>query len=103
MKVVLCSIVPHYSHTAVALQEAGYLRRYVTGLFWTKSKQESVGKFLSANFQKKLLGGGRYNEHLNPDLVSSLWYVEAIRKGLEGVPFVSSYSKTLTSNTLFVD
>jgi glycosyltransferase involved in cell wall biosynthesis len=55
------------------------------------------------NIQKKLLGGGRCNKLLKPDLVTSLWYVEAIRKGLGLMPFINNYYnyKILISNILF--
>jgi len=72
VKVVLCSMVSHYSHTALALQRAGYLKQYITNLVFSKSKREIATKVLPIHIRKKLLGGGRYNGELKPSLVTSL-------------------------------
>ncbi|MFX0208321.1 MAG: hypothetical protein ACFFDT_20220, partial [Candidatus Hodarchaeota archaeon] len=82
MKAILYSLVPHYSHTALALQRGCYLDRYITGFILTNPKWIKFTNILPLKIRKKLLGSGRYNENLRSDLITSLWYVELVRKGL---------------------
>jgi len=101
MKVVLCSLVPHYSHTALALQRTGHLKRYVTGFILTDPTLKNFTNIFPWKIQQKLLGSGRYNKNLNSDLITSLWYVELFRKILASVPITKGYYEKLISNTLF--
>jgi len=101
MKIILCSMVTHYSHTAVALQNARYLKKYITGFILTNHKWENIINNLPMSFMMKLIGSGRYNNHLNTNSVISLWYIEIIRKVLKLLPFIGNYNVTLITNAIF--
>jgi len=101
MKIILCSIVTHYSHTAVALQNARYLKKYITGFILTNHKWENIINNLPMSFMMKLIESGRYNNHLNTNSVISLWYIEIIRKVLKLLPFIGNYNVTLITNAIF--
>jgi glycosyltransferase involved in cell wall biosynthesis len=79
LEVVLSANIPHYYHTALALQEANCLKRYIYAV-GVRNGDLGLGKLLPKYWQKKLLGHDVSG--IEKNRAKSIWWPEVLQKGL---------------------
>lgn len=79
LEVILSANIPHYNHTALALQNAECLKRYIHAI-GVRDGNLGLGKLLPKYWQRKLLGHDVSG--IDKDKAKSIWWAEVLQKGL---------------------
>lgn len=98
MRVTLSANAPYYLHTALALQEAGYLQEYICAV-GVSNRWSWVYGFLPDSWEKKLRG--REIPAVDPERVKSIWLPEVLQKGLPKVRLISKERGNWLNNHLY--
>jgi len=86
MRVILSANLPRYYYAVLALQEAGYLKRYICAV-GIKKENSAFIKLLPSYWQKKL--NGRQISGIASDRVYSIWLPELLQKGLTRIGLIT--------------
>ena len=98
LRAVLSANVSHYYYTALALQQAGYLRRYICAIT-ARGRNGRLARVLPDYWRKKLQG--RDISAIKPELVRSIWLAEALQRGLPALRLTSRDRADWLNNYLF--
>gem|GEM_PF-416478 len=86
-RVILSANVTHYIYAALALQRAGYLKRYI-GPIVVREPQSQLASLLPAQWRRKLIT--RDVSGLDPERVRSLRLPELVQRGLPALGLASA-------------
>ncbi len=98
MQVILSANVSHYYYAALALQQAGYLQRYICAVRVGK-RQKWLYRVLPNYWEKKLRG--REIPGIDSTKVRSIWLPELLQKGLPKLHITSPDRSNWVNNYLF--
>ena len=96
MQVILSSNVTHYHYLAIALDRAGYLRRYITAI---SPMTDDIPRLLPTRLRRKLQG--RRISDMDGQKVRRCWVPELLQRGLPKTGLVSSERGNWINNHLF--
>lgn len=101
MNVILSSgKVGHYYNMALALQKAGFLKKFITtSYFKNLDNNNFLNRFLIKISKRR--GYSRFNEEINPNLIKSIFYPEILRRSMKLFPFIADGFSTKVYNYLF--
>lgn len=98
MKVILSANVSHYIYTAIALQRANYLKRFICAIGFSQ-RNLWFRRFLPAYWQKKILA--RDYSIIAPELLRSIWVAELLQRGLPALGIISHEKSDWLNDYLF--
>jgi len=101
MDVILSSgKVGHYYNLALTLQEAGYLKKFITTSYFKNLNNNSLINNCLIRISNNRVYS-RFNEKLNADKIRPIFYPEMIRRIIEMLTFRSNVLPTKIYNYLF--
>jgi glycosyltransferase involved in cell wall biosynthesis len=96
--VILSANVSHYYHTALALQQAGILQRYICAIGFARSNPWYV-RFLPNHWRRKLRS--RDISGIDGALVRTIWIAEILQRGLPAMGLISWDRGNCLNNYLY--
>jgi glycosyltransferase involved in cell wall biosynthesis len=98
LEVILSANVSHYYYTALALQQAYYLKRYICAI-GIRRENLWLAQLLPDYWQKKLRG--RDISGIDTNLIRSIWGAELLQRGLPHLGLISQERGNWLNNYLY--
>lgn len=97
-QVILSANVPHYYYTALTLQKAHLLKRYICAIH-SRQENQNLLKLLPQRWRHKL--NGRDFSELNPHQTKMIWLPELLQRGLPPTQIISRETSNWLNDHIF--